>query len=194
MAPRIFAKAASLSIQNPSLLRAHPYLQGIAPKVQIRKARSLHSSAILTKDSSTALGPSSPNSHAHSHERTGGGDTSPEAFSIFKQLREVRPATRYVVYAGLGLMATVESTFWFHVLRAKFFPRAEREAQRGDDELSRRVSEAVGNSRHVWMANYRRYYSTYVWGASYGGLDGVDEEQDHAWHVLSERHVGNVSD
>lgn len=182
MALRIFAKAAPLSIQNPSLLRAHPYLQGISHKVQIRKARSLHSSAILTKDSSTALGPSSPNSHAHEHAK--GGDTSAEAFSILKQLRQARPAIRYIVYAGLGLMATVESTFWFHVLRAKFFPRAEGEAQRADDELSRRVSEAVGNFRHVWMANYKRYYRAYVWGVGYGGLDGVDDEQYSAWHVL----------
>ena len=79
------------------------------------------------------------------------------------------------MYAGLGLMVTVESTFWFYVLRAKLFPHPE-EAQHGADELSRRMSEAVGNIRRVWMANYKRYHSAYVWGVGYGGLDDMDEE------------------
>jgi len=75
-------------------------------------------------------------------------------------------------------MVTVESTFWFHVLRAKLFPRTEEEAQQRDDELVRRLSEAVANVRRVWMANYKGYYSAYVWGVGYRGLEWVHEEEE----------------
>ena len=144
-----------------SLLRAHPYLQGMPPKLQIGKARCLHSSAILAKDSSTALGPSSPNSHAHAHahERAENRALSSETFTLFlfstfgkRGLHTIH----CIVYAGLGFMATVESTFWFHVLRAKLFPRTLQEAQQRHDELVRRLSEAVANIRRVCMANYKR--------------------------------------
>src|SRR4051812_23194233 len=111
MASRIFAKPASLSIQNPSLLCPYPYLQGTLFTAQIIKVRSLYSSAILSKDSSTELGPPSrsPSTHAKNE------DASKETFNLFQQVREARPVVRYVVYVGLGLMVTVESTFWFHV-------------------------------------------------------------------------------
>jgi len=180
MASRVLSKAATLTIQSPSLLRAHPYLQGMPPKVQIGKARCLHSSAILAKDSPTALGPSSPNSHAHAHahERAENGASSLEISNFFQQLWEARPTIRCIVYAALGLMVTVESTFWFHVLRAKLFPRTEEEAQQRDDELVRRLSEAVANVRRVWMANYKGYYSAYVWGVGYRGLEWVHEEEE----------------
>jgi len=70
-------------------------------------------------------------------------------------------------------MATVETTFWYHVLRAKFFPRASAEEQDKADALLQRLSEAMKNYRHVWMANYNRYYGAHVWGLGYGGLDGL---------------------
>jgi hypothetical protein len=70
-------------------------------------------------------------------------------------------------------MATVETTFWFHVLRAKFFPRASQEEQQKADALLDRVNDAFKGYRHVWLANYGRYYAAYMWGLGYGGLDGL---------------------
>ncbi|KAI4688947.1 hypothetical protein J4E81_007664 [Alternaria sp. BMP 2799] len=95
------------------------------------------------------------------------------SFNLFKLVRDAKPAVRYTVYAGLGLMATVETTFWYHVLRAQFFPRASAEEQDKADALLQRLSEAMKNYRHVWMANYNRYYGAHVWGLGYGGLDGL---------------------
>ncbi|KAI4921048.1 hypothetical protein J4E85_009163 [Alternaria conjuncta] len=95
------------------------------------------------------------------------------SLNLFKLVRDSKPAVRYTVYAGLGLMATVETTFWFHVLRAKFFPRASAEEQEKADALLERLGEAMKNYRHVWMRNYGRYYGAHVWGLGYGGLDGL---------------------
>ncbi|OAK97842.1 hypothetical protein IQ06DRAFT_37876 [Phaeosphaeriaceae sp. SRC1lsM3a] len=91
-------------------------------------------------------------------------DPSLPSFNLFHLLRTSRPAVRYTVYFGLGLMATVESTFWFHVLKAKFFPAKEQEERAKADELLNLVSEAVERFRGAWMGNYRRYYGGYVWG------------------------------
>ncbi|KAI4680276.1 uncharacterized protein J4E84_007924 [Alternaria hordeiaustralica] len=96
------------------------------------------------------------------------------SFNLFKLVRDAKPAVRYTVYAGLGLMATVETTFWFYVLRAKFFPRASAEEQEKADALLQRLSEAMKNYRHVWMTNYNRYYGAHMWGLGYGGLDGLE--------------------
>lgn len=103
------------------------------------------------------------------------GNPSLPSFNLFHHLREARPAVRYTVYAGLGLMATVESTFWFHVLRAKFFPRAVEADRQQDDELLTRLESAVAGYRAVWMRNYQRYYGAHVWGLGYGGLDNLED-------------------
>ncbi|CAN9320320.1 unnamed protein product [Alternaria alternata] len=76
------------------------------------------------------------------------------SFSLIKQLQTAKPAVRYTVYAGLGLMATVKTTFWFHVLRAKFFPRASRQEQDKADALLDRLRDAMRGYHSVWMANY----------------------------------------
>jgi len=103
------------------------------------------------------------------------------SFNLFKLVRDAKPAVRYTVYAGLGLMATVETTFWYHVLRAKFFPRASEEEQEKADALLERLSEAMKNYHHVWMANYCRYYGAHMWGLGYGGLDGLDDDGIFRW-------------
>jgi hypothetical protein len=57
-------------------------------------------------------------------------------------------------------MATVESTFWLTVIKAKFFPSKEGE----EEEVLGRLKEAIGNARGNWMRNYGRYYGRYIWG------------------------------
>ena len=135
--------------------------------VNVVPSRTLHHSPRPPKDPSTNPASSSkPDHHAE--------NPPPPSFNLLQQIREARPAVRYTVYAGLGLMTTVETTFWFNVLRAKFFPRASGEKQRDDDELLERMGDAVKGYRRVWMGNYGRYYGADVWGLGYGGLDGLD--------------------
>ncbi|KAF5845901.1 hypothetical protein GGP41_008388 [Bipolaris sorokiniana] len=95
------------------------------------------------------------------------------SINLVHHLREARPVVRYTVYASLGLMATVESTFWFHVLRAKFFPRATQADRQQDDELLDRLKSAMAGFRQVWMGNYQRYYGAHLRGLGYGGLDSL---------------------
>lgn len=85
------------------------------------------------------------------------------SLNLFVLLREAKPAVRYTVYAGLGLMATAESTFWFNVIRAKYFPSKGVEKER-NDELLKSVGEAVQGYRKAYLGNYRRYYGGYLWG------------------------------
>ncbi|KAH7086519.1 hypothetical protein FB567DRAFT_72747 [Paraphoma chrysanthemicola] len=86
------------------------------------------------------------------------------SFNLFHAVRDSRSAVRYTVYAGLGLMATVESTFWYNVLKAKFFPsKSEAEKEKAARFLES-LGEAVKGYRGAWMGNYWRYYGGYVWG------------------------------
>lgn len=85
-------------------------------------------------------------------------------FSLIHAIGDSRPAVRYTIYAGLGLMATVESTFWFHVIKAKFFLSASAEEQEKADQYLAYVSEAIAGYKSNWMQNYGRYYGGYVWG------------------------------
>ncbi|EUC40413.1 hypothetical protein COCMIDRAFT_73539, partial [Bipolaris oryzae ATCC 44560] len=86
------------------------------------------------------------------------------SINLLHHLGEARPVVRYTVYAGLGLMATVESAFWFHVLRAKFFPRTTQAERQQDDELLDNFKNAITGFRQAWMGNYQRYYGAHVWG------------------------------
>ncbi|EAT81194.1 hypothetical protein HBH56_133340 [Parastagonospora nodorum] len=86
------------------------------------------------------------------------------SFNLFQAIRDSRSAVRYTVYAGLGLMATVESTFWFHVIKAKFFPSSSAEEQQKNDQYLAHVSEAIAGYKSNWMRSYRKYYEGYVWG------------------------------
>lgn len=61
-------------------------------------------------------------------------------------------------------MATVESIFWFNVLKAKFFSSKVGEEQQKADEFLGRLGEAVEGYRRVYLGNYGRYYGGYVWG------------------------------
>ena len=78
---------------------------------------------------------------------------------------------RYTVYAGLALMATAESTFWFNVVRAKYFPSQVVEGKEDADRFLQDLRSAVKGYRMVCLANYGRYYGAYAWGLGYGGLD-----------------------
>jgi hypothetical protein len=91
-------------------------------------------------------------------------DPPPPSFSLYKQIREAHPAVRYTVYAGLGLMVMVESTFWFNLIRAKFFPAASEADKEKADMFLQNVREAVARYKTDWMGNYGRYYGGYVWG------------------------------
>jgi hypothetical protein len=86
------------------------------------------------------------------------------SINIFREVRNARPAVRYTVYAGIGLMATVESTFWFNVIKANFFPAKSEEEQLRAQEFMENFYEAVAGARAAWMGNYGRYYGGYVWG------------------------------
>jgi len=146
-------------------IRTSSHLHDI-PSATLLNTRRLHVSATSPKDHI----PSTPRSTQQAE------NPSLPSFNLFKLVRDAKPTVRYTVYAGLGLMATVETTFWYHVLRAKFFPRASAEEQEKADALLERLSEAMKNYRHVWMANYNRYYGVYVWGLGYSGLDGLDDD------------------
>lgn len=86
------------------------------------------------------------------------------SFNLFHAVRGSRPAVRYTVYAGLGLMASVESTFWISLIKAKFFPSNSEEEKQKAEEFLARIREAVADYKATWMPNYWRYYGGYVWG------------------------------
>jgi hypothetical protein len=86
------------------------------------------------------------------------------SFNLFHAIRDSHPAVRYTVYAGLGLMATAESTFWFHIIKAKFFPSASEDEQKQADQILGNLREAIASYKANWMGNYWRYYGGYVWG------------------------------
>jgi hypothetical protein len=93
-------------------------------------------------------------------------------FNLFEQLRKASLGTRCTVYAGLSLMAAVETIFWFHVLRAKFFTHASQAERDKADALLVRVDDAIRGYHHIWMMNYGRYYGAHVWGLESGETDG----------------------
>ena len=111
-----------------------------------------------------------PRRHMSSQNGTPAQGNS-STFNLWAQIREARPAVRYTVYAGLGLMATVESTFWYNVAKAKWFPSAAEEEKEKAEQLLRNLQTAVKGFRVAWMKNYQRYYGSYIWGLGYGGLD-----------------------
>lgn len=156
---------ASFMTSNLEVLR---HLRGGA-KIRIDKARCLQHSAATAKNAHSYLASSPPKADQHVQ------NPSLPSFNLFHQLRDARPLVRYTVYVGLGLMATVETTFWFHVLRAKFFPRTSKDHHQQDEELLNRMRIAVKGYRHVWMMNYRRYYGAHMWGLGYGSLDGLED-------------------
>ena len=81
---------------------------------------------------------------------------------------------RYTVFAGLGLMAAAETTFWLNVVKAKYFPSSRADEKEKDEHLLESLQAAVKGFRAVWLTNYGKYYGTYIWGLGYGGLDAPD--------------------
>lgn len=122
------------------------------------RSRALHYSTQAPKPSF----PTSLNSTKHPavpHQAR-----SSPSFNLFREVRHARPAVRYTVYAGLGLMATVETTFWLKVIKAKFFPSKVEDQQDEADELLENLRGALAEYKATWMTNYGRYYGGYVWG------------------------------
>lgn len=119
--------------------------------------QAIHHSAPISKSSTpTSSIPKKPDRPAE--------NPSFLSFSLFHEVRNARPAVRYTVYAGVGLMATVESTFWFNVIRAKFFPSSSPEDKEKAEEFLVNLRGAVAGYKATWMTNYGRYYGGYVWG------------------------------
>jgi hypothetical protein len=108
-----------------------------------------------------------------SSHKAGPSQDSSTSLNLWAQIKEARPAVRYTVYAGLALMVTAESTFWFNVVRAKYFPSKAVEGKEEADRFLQDLWNAVKGYRTVWLANYNRYYGAYAWGLGYGGLDGL---------------------
>lgn len=96
--------------------------------------------------------------------------------NLWSQIREARPAVRYTVYVGLGLMTIAETTFWFNVIRAKYFPSKVVEEQKEAARFMEDLRAAIKGYRAVWMRNYDRYYGAYIWGVDYGGLDELHDK------------------
>jgi hypothetical protein len=165
----------SLSNMMPFQHSAKPLLSHITKhqhaKTSPSRSLTVHHARSYARTSRLQEKQHSPTSSNTPHQSE---NPSLPSFNIFHQIREARPAVRYTVYAGLGLMATVESTFWFQVIRAKFFPSTSEEQQRKNEEFLWRLRSAIKSARMVYIRNYGRYYGAYLWGLGYGGLDESD--------------------
>jgi hypothetical protein len=87
-------------------------------------------------------------------------ETSTPGINIFHLIREAKRPARYTVYGALGVLATVECTFWIKVIQHKFFSPNEEESE----EFFKEIGERVKRYRVVWLRAYRRYYGETVWG------------------------------
>lgn len=145
------------------------------PKVRSRLAASPFSSR--QKHSLPGLSTVvAPPSRRHVSRKVGKQqENSTSPFNLWAQIREARPAVRYTVYAGVGLMATAETTFWFNVIKAKYVPYTGEEERENAARFVKDLQAAVKGYRAVWMKNYSRYYGAYIWGVDYGGLDNLGE-------------------
>lgn len=137
----------SLFPNSPASSRSHRLACDVSPST-LARTRSFRSSAAAPSGKPNAL-PDNP---------------SLPSFSLVKEVRNARPAVRYTIYAGLGLMATVETTFWFNVLKAKFFPSATEEEKDEAEDILSRLREGFAGYKANWMINYGNYYAGYVWG------------------------------
>ncbi|KAH6848518.1 hypothetical protein B0T12DRAFT_190279 [Alternaria alternata] len=148
---------------QPHYLRMTPHRMALRPsEMRITPLKRMfhhlhdaaHAVAMNTRRFQTSANSSKNPTSSPPLPRQQAENPSLPSFSLIKQLQNTKPAVRYTVYAGLGLIATVETTFWFHVLRAKFFPRASRDEQDKADALLDRLRDAMRGYHHVWMANY----------------------------------------
>ncbi|KAH3949222.1 hypothetical protein HBH70_105510 [Parastagonospora nodorum] len=108
------------------------------------RSRAFHHSIQAAKGSTPEMKASNsvPQSPSQSHEN----QTLP-SFNLFQAIRD-----------------SLESTFWFHVIKAKFFPSSSAEEQQKNDQYLAHVSEAIAGYKSNWMRSYRKYYEGYVWG------------------------------
>lgn len=109
-----------------------------------------------------------------SHKTEPEQDNALSTFSLWSEIKSARPAVRYTIYAGVGLMVTAESTFWLNVIRAKYFPSRRDDEKEKAKRLLNNLEAAVKGFRAVWMQNYGRYHASYIWGLDYSGLSGLE--------------------
>ncbi|KAF2820689.1 hypothetical protein CC86DRAFT_116650 [Ophiobolus disseminans] len=122
--------------------------------------QTLHNSAPLSKFPAPSSSPFPPPKQPPKPP----SNPSLPSFNLLHEVRTARPAVRYTIYAGLGLMATVESTFWFNVIKAKCFPSSSPGDKEEAEEFLANLRGALEGYKAAWMTNYGRYYGGYVWG------------------------------
>jgi hypothetical protein len=152
MATRLLRTTASLS-QLPRYTSHNK-----SSHFSIRRRAFSRTSLRLRKDKG------SPSNPASRKPELADPNPSLHTVNLFQQIRDAHPAVRFTVYAGLSLMVTVESTFWLHVIRAKFFPSASEEEQEKAEAFMENVREAIAEYKQDLIRNYGRYYGRYVWG------------------------------
>jgi hypothetical protein len=141
---------------------------GLEASLSIR--RQMHS----LPGSSTRVAPS-PKRHMSSHKVNPQQEHSTVSpFNLWAQIREARPAVRYTVYAGIVLMSVAESTFYFTIIKAKYFPSKSVQEKEKADRFLHDLAAVMKGYRAVWLKNYRAYYAAYIWGLGYGGLNELD--------------------
>ncbi|KAH8728447.1 hypothetical protein GQ44DRAFT_702313 [Phaeosphaeriaceae sp. PMI808] len=147
---KLISTSLNVPIHTPTTLS-----QTIIRPTRLRSFHSTRNSK--SSHHTTPISPKKPNGTKE--------NPSLPSFSLLKEVRSAHPAVRYTIYAGLGLMATVESTFWIKVLKAKFFPSSssDEESQKSEEFLAS-IRGALAGYKAAWMGNYGRYYGGYVWG------------------------------
>jgi hypothetical protein len=157
------------------LTSAHSLPQSM-PKHPSPATMSLATRHPLHPITTTHLSPRSPSSTTTATKPSTPAQPAP-AFALLAEVQRARPAVRYTLYAGFGLMVAAESTFWYNVLRANFFPPAvETDEHAANDRFLADLRDAVKGYRAVCMSNYASYYGAYLWGLGYGGLHGLERE------------------
>ncbi|KAF2112101.1 hypothetical protein BDV96DRAFT_581121 [Lophiotrema nucula] len=53
---------------------------------------------------------------------------SSPTFNLFVLIKDAPRPYRYTVYAGVGLLACMETTFWVKVIQHKYFPTSENDS------------------------------------------------------------------
>ncbi|KAF2258442.1 hypothetical protein CC78DRAFT_114635 [Lojkania enalia] len=85
---------------------------------------------------------------------------STPSLNLFSLLRECSLPVRCTVYAGLSVLAAMETTFWINVIRYRYFSPEKDKA----DEFFVEVRKRVQRYRELWIQSYGEYYSGTLWG------------------------------
>ncbi|KAF2868719.1 hypothetical protein BDV95DRAFT_579168 [Massariosphaeria phaeospora] len=138
-------------LENSNASNSRPYPASHTPNCT---RRTLVQSSVI-RSPSQQNPPSKPSP-------SGFDNPSPPTLSFFALVKESSRPVRYTVYAGLGLMATAETTFWTNVIYAKYFaPDDEKEKS---EEFLANAWAFIDGYRRRWIPNYQKYYSSHLWG------------------------------